>query len=57
MRVNAGETDGNGIDDDANGYVDDNYGINVLTGTGDDPYELPTASPPCSQELHKQTAK
>jgi subtilisin family serine protease len=31
---NAGEVPGNGIDDDANGYVDDYHGINAVTGTG-----------------------
>ena len=34
MWVNPGEIAGNGIDDDANGYVDDVHGINVLTRTG-----------------------
>jgi len=32
---NPGEIPGNGIDDDANGYVDDVHGINSITGTGD----------------------
>ncbi|MBT3584192.1 MAG: S8 family serine peptidase [Halobacteriovoraceae bacterium] len=30
MWVNAGEIPGNGIDDDANGYIDDIHGINTL---------------------------
>lgn len=34
MWVNPGEISGNGIDDDANGYIDDVYGINSITGTG-----------------------
>lgn len=38
MWVNSGESGGNkatnGIDDDANGYVDDVYGINAITGSG-----------------------
>lgn len=34
MWVNPGEIAGNGIDDDANGYVDDVHGINALTGSG-----------------------
>lgn len=34
MWVNPGETAGNGIDDDGNGYVDDVYGINAITGSG-----------------------
>jgi subtilisin family serine protease len=34
MWTNPGEIPGNGIDDDGNGYVDDVYGINVLTGSG-----------------------
>ncbi|GAB4170941.1 MAG: hypothetical protein Fur0032_10000 [Terrimicrobiaceae bacterium] len=33
--TNPGEIPGNGIDDDSNGYVDDVYGINSITGTGD----------------------
>jgi subtilisin family serine protease len=33
--VNPGETAGNGIDDDGNGYVDDVHGWNFATGTGD----------------------
>jgi subtilisin family serine protease len=32
---NPGENAGNGIDDDANGYVDDVSGINAITGLGD----------------------
>jgi len=32
---NPEEIPGNGIDDDANGYVDDVHGINSITGTGD----------------------
>ena len=35
MWVNPGETAGNGIDDDRNGYIDDIHGINSITGTGD----------------------
>jgi subtilisin family serine protease len=35
MWVNPGETAGNGIDDDANGYIDDIHGINAITGSGD----------------------
>jgi subtilisin family serine protease len=35
MWVNPGETAGNGLDDDGNGYVDDVYGINAITGGGD----------------------
>ncbi len=31
---NSGEIPANGIDDDANGYVDDDYGINAITGSG-----------------------
>ncbi|MFO8145172.1 MAG: S8 family serine peptidase, partial [Candidatus Syntrophosphaera sp.] len=34
MWVNPGEIAGNGIDDDANGYVDDIYGYNFAEGTG-----------------------
>lgn len=34
MWVNSGET-ANGIDDDGNGYIDDIYGINAITGSGD----------------------
>lgn len=34
MWVNPGEIPGNGIDDDANGYVDDIHGINAQAGTG-----------------------
>ncbi len=34
MWVNPGEISGNGIDDDANGYIDDVHGINAITGTG-----------------------
>lgn len=35
MWTNPGEIPGNGIDDDDNGYVDDVYGINAVTGSGD----------------------
>ncbi len=35
MWTNPGEIAGNGIDDDGNGYVDDVYGINAITGSGD----------------------
>lgn len=35
MWVNPGETPGNGLDDDGNGYIDDVHGINVITGSGD----------------------
>lgn len=31
---NPGEIPGNGVDDDGNGYVDDVFGINAITGTG-----------------------
>lgn len=34
MWVNPGEVAGNGVDDDANGYVDDVHGINAITGSG-----------------------
>ena len=34
MWVNPGEVPGNSVDDDGNGYVDDVYGINAITGTG-----------------------
>ena len=34
MWRNPGETE-NGLDDDGNGYVDDVFGINCITGTGD----------------------
>ncbi len=33
--INPAETAGNGLDDDQNEFVDDVYGINALTGTGD----------------------
>ncbi len=35
MWVNPLEIPGNGVDDDVNGYVDDVYGINAITSTGD----------------------
>lgn len=35
MWVNTAEIPGNGIDDDGNGYVDDVYGVNTITKTGD----------------------
>ena len=35
MWRNPGETAGNGIDDDGNGYIDDVFGINALTGAPD----------------------
>jgi subtilisin family serine protease len=35
MWTNPGEIAGNGIDDDGNGYIDDVYGINAITNTGD----------------------
>jgi subtilisin family serine protease len=34
MWVNPGEIAGNGLDDDANGYVDDLHGINGITNSG-----------------------
>lgn len=34
MWKNPGEIPGNGIDDDGNGYVDDIYGINAITNSG-----------------------
>lgn len=34
MWINPGEIAGNGIDDDGNGYIDDVYGINAITGSG-----------------------
>lgn len=35
MWVNEGETPGNGIDDDGNGYIDDYRGWNAINNTGD----------------------
>jgi len=35
MWTNSGEIPDNGIDDDDNGYVDDYYGINAITDSGD----------------------
>ncbi|HJJ29238.1 MAG TPA: S8 family serine peptidase [Methanocorpusculum sp.] len=35
MWVNEGEIPDNGIDDDNNGYIDDYYGYNFVSGTGD----------------------
>ncbi len=35
MWVNSGEIPGNGIDDDADGFIDDVYGINAAANTGD----------------------
>ncbi|WP_404343722.1 S8 family serine peptidase [Pseudoalteromonas mariniglutinosa] len=35
MWINPGEIPDNGIDDDGNGYIDDVYGINAITNTGD----------------------
>ena len=35
MWVNPGEIAGDGVDNDGNGYVDDIYGINAITGVGD----------------------
>jgi T5SS/PEP-CTERM-associated repeat protein len=40
MWVNSGEIPGNGIDDDGNGYVDDVYGINAITDTGDPLFDV-----------------
>ncbi|MFQ5645500.1 MAG: S8 family peptidase [bacterium] len=34
MWTNPGEIAGNSLDDDGNGYVDDVYGINAITGSG-----------------------
>ncbi len=34
MWTNPGETPANGIDDDGNGYIDDVYGINAITNSG-----------------------
>jgi subtilisin family serine protease len=33
--TNTGETAGDGVDNDGNGYVDDIHGINAITGSGD----------------------
>lgn len=38
MWVNPGETSGNGIDDDTDGVIDDIYGLNAITDTGN-PYD------------------
>lgn len=38
MWINPGETPGNGIDDDGNGYIDDVYGIDAFNNDGD-PYD------------------
>lgn len=38
MWTNPGEIPGNGVDDDGNGYIDDVYGINAITNSGD-PYD------------------
>ena len=35
MWVNSAEIPDNGIDDDANGYIDDIHGINAVNGSGD----------------------
>ena len=35
LSVTAGEIPGNGIDDDGDGYVDNVFGINTITGSGD----------------------
>ncbi len=35
MWHNPGETPGNGVDDDGNGFVDDVYGINAIVDSGD----------------------
>jgi len=35
MWHNPGEIEGNGVDDDKNGYVDDVFGVNTADGTGD----------------------
>ena len=35
MWTNPGEIAANGLDDDANGYIDDIHGINAITGSGD----------------------
>ncbi len=32
--VNTGEIPGNGIDDDGNGYIDDYYGVDIVSGEG-----------------------
>ena len=34
MWINPGETSGNGVDDDSNGYVDDVFGFNAINGSG-----------------------
>ncbi|MBI2924589.1 MAG: S8 family serine peptidase [Verrucomicrobia bacterium] len=34
MWTNPGETPGNGVDDDGNGFVDDVFGINAMNGSG-----------------------
>jgi len=38
--TNRGETPGDGIDNDGNGYVDDFYGLNVRTGDDDHPIDF-----------------
>ena len=35
MWKNPGEIEGNGKDDDGNGFVDDVFGINTITNSGD----------------------
>lgn len=34
MWTNPGEVPNNGVDDDRNGYIDDVYGVNTITGSG-----------------------
>ncbi|MBD5782206.1 S8 family serine peptidase [Pelagicoccus sp. NFK12] len=51
--VNALEIPGNGIDDDANGWIDDVYGINAVAGTGD-PFDDNGHGTHCSGTLGAQ---
>ena len=39
MWTNPGEIAGNGIDDDQNGYIDDVFGVNLLSGSRGDPMD------------------
>lgn len=54
MWTNTGEVAGNGVDDDANGYVDDVHGWNFVEGTNDPrPQVTPDATP---RGIHHGTA-
>jgi gliding motility-associated-like protein len=52
MWRNTGEIPGNGIDDDGNGFIDDVYGFNFISGRGLNPDIKPYGPAPITADRH-----